>query len=247
MNSPAIYGILNNLEKDEFRMILEELAHHLALHEGVHPLIVDPYQTLPTGEWAPHATGSLKKHVKKTLGGRIPLLGQEQILALSKSKSREPWEMFQQAVSFFVLKPDQLNSLPEAPFPVIFIVKPESDSTSFLFECFNSIKKRWATLPPCPTVIWNKDHIEKAAETFVEIVSELTKVTKVRPPFEFLGNLAVSLEKVQVIRNRPGLSLIETFPEDQFHGQIRRLFRGLSRTPAVFSTKIVESLKETSA
>lgn len=246
MNSPAIYGVLNNLDEGDLKLILEELAFHLLTQEAQQPLIVDPFQSLAAMDWLPGAASPLKKQVKKTIAGRIPLLGLEQILALGKTKSRESWDMFQQAISFFVLRPEQLNRLPDIPFPILLLVKPESDTASFMYQCFDTLKNRWKPMPTLPVIIWKTEYIEQAADTFVELVSELKKVIRIDPPFEFLGHLAVSEEKRDVVRNRPGLSLIESFPEDQFHGQIRRLVRNLSKTPGVFSTKIVDSLRETS-
>jgi len=223
MSGIQAWIVLSNLEHSEFQLATSELVYAHLLYQRFETAVLDPEQIFQPVEWQQQFSHPWKKNVRKTLLGKVPYIGSDQIFESNKSKSKESWSFLKESTVFLVLKNLEVRYLPDFPLPVLCLIKNSSETPSFLFNCLQNLQAKWGNIPASPTIMWNVEFIETAAESFAKITQEIRKITQQNVPFDFVGHLNTLEEKLKIKRFYPGHSLIDIFPEDQFHGQLKRI------------------------
>lgn len=243
MSTSAVFGVLGNLNESDLAFVIQELGLHLMLVEGANPVVIDPHQVLPAVDWAPRFGHPLKKSVKKSLGGRLPCLNQEQLLPAAKSRSKETLDFLNEAFSLLVFPRDLPLRVPDVPFPILILIRPESEAPSFLFEVQRSLRAAWKSFPDFPVVLWQSPTLEGAAERFLLLDGELKSLLHSEFPLRFLSHLSTSEERRKLLSKHPEVAHIEAFPGDQFQGQLKRIARYLQQNAGPMSPKLIEALR----
>lgn len=243
MSASAVFGVLGNLDETDLAFVVQELGLHLMLVEGANPVVIDPYQILPAVDWSPRYGHPLKRTVKKTLFGRLPCLNQEQLAPATKSRSKENLDFLNETFSLLVFPSNLPLRVPDVPFPILILLRPESAAPSFLFEVQRALRSAWKSLPDCPVVLWQSPTLEGAAERFLLLDGELKSLLHSDFRLRFLSHLYTSEECRKLLSKHPEVAHIEAFPADQFQGQLKRIARYLLQNAGPMTPKLLEALR----
>lgn len=224
------YLFLSNLDPQRYALLISELALAVQNHFGQFPLVLDlnlPFQPMDWASGYPHPA---RKFIRRSLWGRVAYLPVDQLPGVFKgSKSKEHEEALAPMNLFLPLQEPDLRRLPPLPLTLIALLHASSDTVAFLYATLTLLGQRWGSIPPTALVYWGEPRIEVAAERHAALLEELTKLLALKPLPRFLGHLFVQEERLRAVGLPPKAALGEFFPEDAFQGQLKRLWRNMTR------------------
>lgn len=177
----------------------------------------------------------------------IPCISRERLIEELKGNDRE--ELIALGNSFsniFLLGvlPRQgsqfYNYLDKCIDHIVFIIKNDYESSSYLFDFINGLYDKMIEKDMC-IIISGIKRVEDAARLFVRIRDEMKEMIDSSLTFDFIGHLDLVINKITFAKKR-GSVYVKLFENDSFHGNIKYIsekFAGLehsARTQPFFQT-----------
>jgi hypothetical protein len=226
MNDPNISLVMTDTNITVFKSLLESLLVQKAKLCGIKPVLFCLTDNLlyhsHTGR---PATGEeFFRNYPSITSEDIPCYRKQDTMeilnGILKEKNKEYFA--DRDVLIFTDQPfmEKMTSTPEH---VILFVESLPSSIPFVYKINQALKAK--KMHPLFTLVFvNTKAIEKAAESFLHIQTEIAALDPNGPTFRFGGNLFIEPYELELYlsRNKP---LIQLFPEGSLHGQIKYCVR----------------------
>jgi hypothetical protein len=225
MRPAQIYAVFSNIEPDGTALVLEELAV-TAQKEGMfESLLLDRMDGIPyhSGEWAQHVNHPWKKAIKRAVWGRIPYLPLDLWGAAFKSlKTGESSSQMERTIFFLTCSEKNLPAFSINPPSFLFLLHPDAESVSFVYRLLQKMKILYTEIPLIEILIYGIPRIENAAIRFQQFKKEISALFDTPIPMKFCSHISPNEEKIRAAAYPFKAPLVDHFPEDAFHGQMKR-------------------------
>jgi hypothetical protein len=109
---------------------------------------------------------------------------------------------------------------------IIFIIKNDYESSSYLFDFINDLYDKMIEKDMC-IIISGIKRVEDAARLFVRIRNEMKEMIDSSLTFDFIGYLDLIIGKITFAKRR-GSVYVSLFENDAFHGNIKYISEKLT-------------------
>jgi hypothetical protein len=227
-----VTGNENLRNKDVF---LESLLYHQKLKKET-PLLVDliPNHNCFSGTpRKPDKKSPLPDFFDYYTDLDIPCISRERLIEELKGNKRE--ELIALGSSFsstFLLGvlPQESNRffscLDKCIDHIIFILKNDYESSSYLFDFINGLYDKMIEKNMC-IVISGIKRVEDAARLFVKIRDEMKEMIDSTLTFDFIGHLDLIISRITFAKRRSAV-YVKIFENDSFHGNIKYISEKLA-------------------
>ncbi|HNY22485.1 MAG TPA: hypothetical protein PKO22_10095 [Treponemataceae bacterium] len=212
-----------NEDPDRFVFLLEELGVELKAQGLASPAIVDCRNgALPPRFLLSDAKSERVRGLKGVARGEVPFVKAAETDLLSKSAVSPGTRLY------FALADEESASRVRASIDDVFVVvRPTSESTSFLFALARNNPSTEGRYPRYHVLVSGVPKIEDAAAFFVSLRDELLKVNMGQAEYLFAGFYDIDLAKIEIARSCR-VPYRDVFKGDSFYGQLAYAARHLS-------------------
>jgi len=219
-----VFLVTGNEDMRNKNIFLENLLYYKK-QKGESPLLIDLIlkNNCFTGEPAK------KENKPKTEGFfdyytdiLIPYINGERLVSeLNGKNSKELIDIEQTFTSTFILGafPQESKSFYDCIDHIVFIIKNEYESSSYLFNFINNLYDKMIE-KNISIIISGTKKIEDAAQVFVKIRDEMKRMIDDSLTFDFIGSLSYDIPKITFARKKNEVYL-KVFENDIFHGDIK--------------------------
>ncbi len=227
-----VAGNENLRNKDVF---LESLLYHQKLKKES-PLLVNviPNHNCFSGKPAkPAGKSTLPDFFDYYTDLDIPCISRERLVEELRGNKREELIALENSFSSIYLLgvlPQRGNVfysyLDKCIDHIIFIIKNDYESSSYLFDFINGLYDKMIEKDMC-IIISGIKRVEDAARLFVKIRDEMKEMIDSSLNFDFIGYLDLVISKITFAKKR-GSVYVNLFENDSFHGNIKYISEKLA-------------------
>ncbi|GEM_PF-6999633 len=226
MSPSQVVAVFSNLDPGSTVLVLEELSNTAQREGFFEPMILDSQDNYPyhTAEWTDSFNHPWRKYIKRTVWGHVPFLPLDQWGAVLKNlKTKDTLATLENARFFLICNERNIQDIHAHQPTLAFFIRPDSGAASFTYNILQKMKVHFGQIPKINFMIFGHPHIEEAAMQFDKLTKEIESILGSFPPLKFCAHICPSDEKIRASSYPSRLSLVESFPEDAFHGQMKKI------------------------
>jgi hypothetical protein len=226
MSGPAFFSFASNAAPVLKSVVLESLISDLAGSSSTRPVVLNlasgqVLRTLP-GRSLRDDPASRYGNITESSG--VPILSPREGAEFFEAAAKPKNSTFTEGRVFIVLCDDSPSETVLPLFDALcFSVSGDPSSTAFVFKAVQKTRNS-ERLIPVRILITGEPAIEKAAEFYINIASEINGIGNCKVELSFGGNVFIDPEELDLARNY-GIPFLKAFPNGMARGQIRAAAR----------------------